>query len=107
MRLPMTHASTDQLVWMCSSPKYALRSGLRAGTGSVFDVCAVWPVDADSGVSAFLQEIKAPMQRRTNAKTAVAATLVFMNVSIFLNARPRPRVGEAHAGSLSHKFKYL
>ena len=21
MRLPITHASTDQLVWMCSSPK--------------------------------------------------------------------------------------
>ena len=28
MRLPMTQASTDQLVWMWVSPKYALRSGL-------------------------------------------------------------------------------
>ena len=26
-RLPKSQASTDQLVWMCSSPKYALRSG--------------------------------------------------------------------------------
>jgi hypothetical protein len=30
----MTQASTDQLVWMCSSPKYALRSGFGGGAGA-------------------------------------------------------------------------
>src|ERR1035438_9063453 len=85
-RLPMSQASMDQLVWMCSSPKYALRSGLGFGGCSGFDVWAFSPVaGADSGLFSLLQEIRVPMLRRTNAKAAVAATLVFITASVLLN----------------------
>ena len=80
----MTQASTDQLVWMCSSPKYALRSGLGCGFCSAFDI---WAVDcSDFGPSDLLQEIIAPVLRRSNAKTTVTATLVFIKTPVFLIA---------------------
>src|SRR5262245_15442667 len=53
MRLPMTQASTDQLVWMWVSPKYALRSGFgcsaAAGAGAGASAASL----AVPGVSAF------------------------------------------------------
>src|SRR5664279_2384900 len=82
-RLPMSQASMDQLVWMCSSPKYALRSGLAGDGCSTLDVWAVWPVDPVCGLSDFLQEMRAPMQKRRTAKAAVVAILVFIMPPFF------------------------
>src|ERR1700756_5508282 len=83
----MTQASTDQRVWMCSSPKYALRSGLGCGFCSAFDN---WAVDcADFGPSDLLQEIIAPVLRRSNAEATVTAILVFINPPSFLLQRLR------------------
>src|SRR5208337_1104465 len=42
-------------------------------------------IDRTQLTSCFLQEIRAPMLKRTNAKAAVAATLVFINASVLLN----------------------
>jgi hypothetical protein len=86
--LPITQASTDQLVWMCSSPKYALRSGLGCGFCSAFDI---WAVDcADFGPSDLLQEIIAPVLRRSNAKATFTATAVFIKTPVFLIAAATP-----------------
>src|SRR5271166_7008887 len=41
-------------------------------------------IDRTQLTSCFLQEIRAPMLKRTNAKAAVAATLVFINASVLL-----------------------
>ena len=48
MRLPITHASTDQLVWMCVSPKYALRSGFGCGAGAAAEAEAVTSLAASA-----------------------------------------------------------
>src|SRR5208283_908648 len=102
----MSQASTDQLVWMCSSPKYALRSGFfstRCSAGAAWPVCC-----ACSGALGLLQEVRALMLKRTNTKAAVAATLVFINASIFLNgttmvARERCTPGTTLSGRPSRR----
>ena len=47
MRLPITQASTDQLVWMCSSPKYALRSGFGCSAGAAAEAATSLAASAE------------------------------------------------------------
>src|SRR6478672_1268049 len=91
MRLPNIHASTDQLVWICVSPKYASRSGF--GCVRVPDVVAVPLVPVVlpvPDVALVCRDCCSGFEQETAASTPLTNTIGMMPALIFIQCLPVP-----------------